>query len=104
MSEVIRLYQPGSGSEGEGFHMTWCAQCARDLSMNGTKAFDDCEPHEICEITALSMAYYKPSDPQYPKQWRYVDDQLTCTAFVPLGQPIPTASELEAAGRERLPL
>ena len=103
MAETIRLYQPGSGSEGEGFYARFCNQCARDLPSNGTKDFDACEPHEICPIIALTLAW-KITDPAYPKEWRYVDDKPTCTAFMPMGQPIPTASELEAAGQERLPL
>ena len=103
MIAPVKLYQPSSGTEGGGFFANWCDQCARDLPSNGTKAFDECEPHEICEIIELSMAYM-PSDPEYPNQWRYVDGKPTCTAFVPIGSPLPTPAELESAGQERLPL
>lgn len=64
--------------------------------------FDDCEPHESCELIGRSFAY-SVGDPEYPTEWCYdKDGRPQCLAFVPEGAPVPTQRELEAAGQLRL--
>ncbi len=84
----IALYRPSNGTEGEAFISEWCGNCARDLSANGTKDFDDCEEHELCDIIARSFAHDE-SEPEYPREWVEDDDGPRCTAFVPKDQPVP---------------
>jgi hypothetical protein len=80
-------YQPSNGTEGEYFFDDWCRKCERDKDMNGTK--DDCGPDDWCPIIAASMAY-KVGDAKYPPEWRYdAEGYPECTAFVPVGEPIP---------------
>ena len=91
--EVVELYRPSSGSEGCWFYEKWCANCARDKSMNGTKEFDLCEPEEVCTIISQTLAY-SVDEPEYPKAWR--DDKNgnpVCAEFIEAGQPIPHRCE-----------
>jgi hypothetical protein len=95
MSAEIRLYQPSNGTEGEGFICRFCMECERD------RAFWD-ETGDGCDIVARSMAF-KPGDADYPNEWRYdAKGEPTCTAFVPLGNPVPTEREQEEAGQSTL--
>lgn len=96
MNEELRLYQPGNGSEGEGFFCRFCYECERD------RAFQDEESSEGCEILLRTMLY-KVTDPEYPREWRYNDQgEPVCTAFVPLGGRVPTDAEAEAEGQATL--
>lgn len=77
-------YIPSNGSAGDAFFTEFCTHCARDVSMNSGKDYDDCEPHEVCPIIAASFL-------GEAHEWRRLDDGgVTCTAFIPLGNPVPT--------------
>lgn len=68
----IELYQPSNGSEGEWFHSRWCYKCAKfPHSMTAQKQ---------CMIVCRTQIY-KTEDKEYPREWRYVNDVPTCTAF-----------------------
>lgn len=96
----IRLYRPGSGTEGMCFHEAWCDKCVKDRGFP-----DDDQEDGWCPIIAAAHAF-DVADPKYPQQWIVVGDEPQCTAFVEdVGQPWPapaTPYELEAAGQRRL--
>lgn len=75
-------YRPSCGSEGAAFIAAWCCNCERDKN-------------EDCSILAATFAF-DVDDPSYPPEWCYDEaaDSLAnsprCTAFVPLGDPLPT--------------
>lgn len=82
-------YQPCNGTEGMIFTDAWCGGCARDKAMSEGKPIEECDDNEKCDILFLSMTY-DVADPEYPKEWRFAHDgQPCCTAFVPVGEPIP---------------
>lgn len=70
-------YRPSNGTEGEGFISAWCCKCERDIN-------DD------CPIVAATFCY-DVDDPEYPKEWVRDKSGPRCSAFVPLGEPVPTA-------------
>lgn len=72
MGEKIELYRPSNGTDGEMFMSSFCYQCS--------KWRDDPDAKTQCSIAASTM-FWDIDDPKYPKQWRYVDGQPTCTAF-----------------------
>ena len=79
-------YQPSNGSEGEYFHAKWCACCARDKDMNGTCAAEGRDPgdDDWCQILGASFR------DEGAKEWVFDAKGIpTCTAFVPMDQPIP---------------
>jgi len=73
MTEKITLYQPSNGSEGEWFMGQFCYQCSK-MPIN-------CDAKNQCMIQ-LSTFAWNIEDKEYPKEWRYVDGEPTCTAFV----------------------
>lgn len=86
---VGQPYQPSNGTEGECFISSWCGECQRDKSMREGAPIEECDDDELCDIIARSFAY-SPGDEQYPKEWQYdKDGQPCCTAFIPVGDPIP---------------
>lgn len=68
----IELFIPSNGTHGECFHEGFCYQCAKFPHSSDAK--------NQCMIF-LSAQAYDIDEPEYPKQWRYVDGQPTCTAF-----------------------
>ena len=91
-------WHPSNGSDGETFINANCVHCTRDAAMNGSKDEADCSDADYCHI--LSRSFREPVE-----EWRELPDgRLTCTAFVAIGDPVPTvtAAELEAAGQGRL--
>lgn len=72
MSEDIRLYQPSNGTEGDIFLSKFCYQCIKFPHSHDAK--------NQCQISLDSMAW-DIRDPEYPKQWRYVDGRPVCAAF-----------------------
>ena len=70
--EKIELYRPSNHTQGENFMSDHCYQCY--------KWRDDHEAKAQCDIVLRTM-FYDLSDLKYPKQWRYVDGQPTCTSF-----------------------
>lgn len=67
-------YRPSNGTEGEGFHESYCYQC---LHTN-----PDPEGEKQCQIWMKALCY-NTNEPEYPKEWTY-DDQgkPTCTNHV----------------------
>ena len=79
-----RQWIPSNGTEGYGFLDAACTQCARDKSMREGADFDECDDNELCEIIAASFR-------GEAVEWRELDNgELTCVAFVPAGQAIPS--------------
>lgn len=72
MSEDIRLFQPSNGTHGDCFMAGYCYKCV--------KWPHDSDAKNQCSIALRSMAY-TINDPQYPREWRYVEGEPTCTAF-----------------------
>ena len=69
----LNSYRPSNGTEGMSFIESWCAQCIHDNP-------DENSPKK-CEILTATMFFY-PTDPEYPKEWIYQDNEPVCTAFV----------------------
>lgn len=74
---MTRKFRPANGTEGEDFICAWCCHCERDTEQD-------------CAILAATFRY-EVDDPAYPVEW--IEDPLlnrpVCTAFVPLGAPVP---------------
>lgn len=70
--EVIELFQPCNGDHGLSFMSRFCFRCA--------KFPPDSDAKKQCGIFLRSQAF-DTEDKEYPKQWRYVDGEPTCTAF-----------------------
>lgn len=87
-------YQPSNGTEGMGFIGCWCMECERDRAF-----WQDDHPEDGCPIVARSMAF-TPGDDEYPEEWTYDEKgEPCCTAFVPLGDVVPTDMEREELGQ-----
>ena len=70
-------FRPSNGTEGELFIDSWCFECQRDTNQD-------------CPIVAATFAF-DVTDPEYPSEWQYgPDGQPRCTAFIPIGDPLPT--------------
>lgn len=66
-------YRPSNGTEGMIFEDMHCMQCINcDPDPNGKKQ---------CEILLLALMH-GIDDPEYPKEWCYVNDKPTCTSWV----------------------
>lgn len=78
----MERYRPSNGTEGAFFIEAWCCKCERDRNQD-------------CPIVAATFVY-DVDDPEYPSEWCYDEtaDPLAaepkCTAFVQLGDPLPT--------------
>lgn len=72
MSEDIELFQPSNGTHGDIFMSEFCYRCSKSPHNPDAK--------NQCMIVLATMAYDK-EDPEYPKQWRYVNGKPTCTSF-----------------------
>lgn len=68
-------YRPSNGTEGAAFISAWCCDCERDKN-------------EDCQILAATFRY-DVTDPDYPKEWQCGKDGPCCTAWHPLGEPLP---------------
>lgn len=84
MNMPIEKYSPSSGTEGDAFMSEFCYQCAR----HHTEAEEDADSGECCEIVFRTHSW-KVTDPEYPIEWQYGEHGPCCTAFVPIGEPIP---------------
>jgi len=76
MSPRGLLYRPSNGTEGEWFYGAFCAHCIRESASRTENA----DPGDGCDILAATYAF-GISDPNYPREWRYVDGKPVCTAF-----------------------
>lgn len=84
-SSAGQQYEPSNGTEGEAFIGTWCERCARDKDMNGTCHAEGRDPgdDDWCPILVASFR-------GEAKEWVFdAEGMPTCTAFVPMGEPIP---------------
>lgn len=63
-------YRPSNGTEGDIFTARFCAKCTKREPVGSGP----------CKIEMYAMVCYV-NDPDYPKEWRYVDGKPTCTAF-----------------------
>ena len=85
MVETIELYQPLSVTEGDIFMSAYCYRCV--------KYPHDSDAKSQCMIVMRSMAW-STDDKEYPRQWRYINGEPTCTAF-------KSREEFNAERRER---
>lgn len=72
MTEEIKPFQPSNGTCGDIFMRDYCWQCAKFPESPDAK--------KQCRIFLKTM-FHSISDPEYPREWRYVDGEPTCTAF-----------------------
>lgn len=73
----MKLYRPSNGTEGECFICRFCENCIHGKYEHTHK--DEDNP---CDILSASLAF-DTSDPNYPKQWIYDDDNKPiCTEWV----------------------
>jgi hypothetical protein len=90
-----RLYRPSNGTEGIGFMAEWCDECARDDEYQTAEAEGRSGP-DGCPILARVLLH-NVGEPGYPTDWIYSDlgppwyGRPRCTAFIPIGEPIPAA-------------
>jgi hypothetical protein len=68
----IELFRPSNATHGEFFHEEFCYRCAKFPRSSDAK--NQC-------VIFLSAQAYSIDEPEYPRQWRYVDGAPTCTAF-----------------------
>lgn len=72
MFELIELYQPSNGTEGDIFMSEFCFKCS--------KFPHDSDAKNQCAIFGKSLIY-DTKDKEYPHQWRIESGKPTCTAF-----------------------
>lgn len=87
MSRLHKPYRPSNGTEGEGFISATCGTCERsghhgDVDDVG----EDCIGCSIAGRTFMLDV----GDPEYPTEWIVGARGPECTAWVPIGDPIPT--------------
>lgn len=66
-------YRPSNGTEGMIFTEKYCDNCIHEHNSP--------ENRKSCEILTKTMVYGL-EDPEYPKEWCYVNDKPTCTSWV----------------------
>ncbi len=69
------LYRPSNGTEGDGFIAAWCVRCERDRDKN-------------CDILGRTFVF-DIDDAEYPREWVRGKTGPMCTAWIPLGDPVP---------------
>lgn len=72
MTEEAKLYQPSNSTDGFWFMSQLCDRCV--------KMPHDHDAKNQCMIFLRTQAY-NTKDPEYPREWRYVDGKPVCTAF-----------------------
>jgi len=73
---MAEKFRPSNGTEGEVFIGHWCCNCQRDVD-------------EGCPILGATFSF-DIDHPDYPKEWVRDETGPKCTAFVELGEPLPT--------------
>lgn len=69
----MKPFRPSNGTEGWGFVETYCMNCIHcDPDPTGDKQ---------CNILCRTLIH-DANDPEYPKEWVYIDDKPTCTSWV----------------------
>lgn len=87
MTDTIKLYRPGSATQGESFISGWCGRCKHDRVTNGTVHFDDAVDDDYCQILGKTFLHDIASA-DYPQEWRYDSDGCpVCISFEPMGAP-----------------
>ncbi len=76
-------WTPSNSTDGDAMHSSFCCNCARDRAMReGIDPFA-CDESELCDVLARSFR-------GEAVEWRILPTgRITCTAYVPAGQPIP---------------
>ncbi len=72
---MIEKYRPSNGTEVMSFQGKWCFECWRFF--NYKNAGMGCQKN--IDLKAMT---YDIEDKKYPKEWIYVDDIPTCTAYI----------------------
>jgi len=70
--DLIELYQPSNGTEGDIFMSQFCYKCVKFPHSSDAK--------NQCFIFLMGWSC-SITDKEYPKQLRYIDDKPVCTAF-----------------------
>jgi hypothetical protein len=66
-------YCPSNGTEGYSFIEEYCMNCIHcDPDPDGKKQ---------CEIMLATMCFH-PNEPEYPKEWKYINGEPRCTNHV----------------------
>lgn len=74
---------PSNSSDGDAMFCSYCRHCARDRAMREGMDVDDCDDDELCDVLARSFR-------GEAVEWRILPTgRITCTAYIPAGQPIP---------------
>lgn len=73
ISHLPQKYRPSNGTEGLLFMESFCFRCRKDN-------FDMSTGAGGCQILADSLCF-DIDDPNYPREWVYIDGEPTCTAF-----------------------
>lgn len=69
----MKKYRPSNGTEGDIFHEKYCWNC---INCNPDPSGD-----KQCDILMRTLLF-GINEPEYPKEWIYVDGKPTCTAWV----------------------
>lgn len=73
---------PSNGTVGYSFLENECGNCQRDKSMREGVPIEECDDNERCEIIGASFR-------GEAVEWRDIDGEVKCIAFVPAGERIP---------------
>ena len=87
MSGLYEPYRPSTGTEGEWFICENCGTCER----SGHNGKPDDVGEELMGCSILGRAfYYDIDDQEYPIEWIVGKNGPECTAWIAIGDPIPT--------------
>jgi hypothetical protein len=70
---MANSYRPSNGTEGMIFEDNYCSHCIHDNPNPNSE--------KKCEIILAAMCFYPP-EPEYPREWVYLNDKPYCTKFV----------------------
>lgn len=82
-ADAGRQWTPSNGTEGQLFIEAWCCECQRDRVLSEGLDTRQVDPAETCQIFEASFR-------GEAVEWQIgADGQPRCTAFVPVGEPVP---------------
>lgn len=73
---------PSNGTEQMIILEGMCTTCARDRAMREGWPIEECDDDELCEIIGAVFS-------RQAVEWREIDGEVTCLAYVRHGEPIP---------------
>jgi hypothetical protein len=80
-------WKPISNMVVETFFNQWCRNCERDKVMNGSAPQEEADRDHSMYCPIIGASLWNEA-----VEWRQLEDgRRICTAFVPKGQPVPTA-------------